>query len=167
MRKFIIPLLCLLPILGCEQAEDDPDNAIVTGRVYKHVVFTDSIFVDTAWVYTDWRFTDPAESVQVWVEGDEGSAVPYRGADIMGYTDSDGVYRIPVYLGHTYGRFSGDVYDDPGAFSGYTYVYYADVRVFCVYKGGWSYDFGGGITLRSGEEFVLWPICLEWGYTPD
>ncbi|MCK4595467.1 hypothetical protein KAT73_01700 [candidate division WOR-3 bacterium] len=164
-KKALILLLCLLPILGCEQMEDDPDNAIVTGVVYRHVVFTDSIFQcqDSIWVYTDWYYTDPAESVQVWVESDEMSGVPYIGPDVMGYTDSEGIYRIPIYLGHTYGTFSGDVYNELSEdFTGYTYKYYADVRVFCLYKGGWFYDFGGGLTLKAGEEFILFPVCLDW-----
>ncbi len=166
-KKIFILLVCLLPLLGCEQMEDDPDNAIVKGTIYRHVVFTDSVFQDTVWVYTDWHFTDPAEGVQVWVEGDITSQVPYGGPDVMGYTDENGVYRIPVYLGHDYGQFTGDIYEElTSEFPGYTHVYYADVRVFTVYRGGWFYDFGGGITLRAGEEFVLWPICLEWGYTP-
>jgi hypothetical protein len=154
---------------------DDPDNATISGEVYKNVVYTDSVaigfkwvytdsvLVDSVWVYTDsmlspmewrytdWYFTNPVESVQVWVESDENSAVPYTGPVIMGYTDSLGRFSIPIYLGHTYCDLTG-----------YTYLYYADVRVFCIYKGGWSYDFGGGLTLKAGEEFKLFPICMEW-----
>jgi len=154
MKKKVVVflLLCLLPLLGCEQKADDPDNAILLGEVYRHVVYTDSVFIDTVWVYTDCYFTDPVESVQVWVESDEESGVPYIGPDIMAYTDSLGKFRIPVYLGHTYA-------------DGYDYRYYVDVRVFCI-KGAWFYDFGGGITLKAGEEFKLYPICLEWG-TPS
>lgn len=153
-KKTVIFLLCLLPLLGCEQMADDPDNAILSGEVYRHVIYTDSVFIDTVWVYTDCYFTDPVESVQVWVESDVESDIPYTGPDIKGYTDSHGRFSIPVYLGHTYSDLTG-----------YTYVYYADVRVFCV-KGGWFYDFGGGISLKAGEEFKLFPICLEWS-TPS
>lgn len=154
-KKAVIFLLCLLPLLGCEQMADDPDNAIISGKIYRHVVYTDSVFAESLWVYTNWYFTDPVESVQVWVESDISSAVPYVGPDVMGYTDSEGIFSIPLYLGHTY-----------CSLTGYSYVYYADVRVFCIY-GGWFYDFGGGITLKEGEEFKLFPTCLEWSTPAD
>jgi len=146
----------LLIILGCEQKPSDSSNVIVSGYVYHSVVYTDSTLHDSVWVYTDWDFYDPAESVQVWVESDITSSVPYTGPDIMGYTDSLGRFEIPIYLGHT------PIKDYDGFITGYEYVYYADVRVWCVYKGGLFYDFGGGITLEAGKEFELFPICIEW-----
>ena len=146
----------LLIILGCEQKATDPSNAIVSGYVYRSVVYTDSTLQDSIWVYTDWDFYDPVESVQVWVESDIMSSIPYNGPDVMGYTDASGKFSIPVYLGHN------TIKDAEGSIVGYEYVHYADVRVWCVYKGGLSYDFGGGITLEAGKEFELYPICLEW-----
>lgn len=143
-------------LFGCEQTADDPDNAIVSGYVYRHVAYTDSVFVDTAWIYTDWYFYDPIESVQVWVESDITSKVPYTGPDIMGYTDSLGRFEIPVYLGHR------PIKDYSGFVTGYEYVYYADVRVWCAYKGTLLHDFGGGITLEAGKRFELYPVCMEW-----
>ena len=154
----------LLP--GCEQKIDDPDNAIVSGCIYREAIPSDSTFAciestlvdsannvweyDSGWVYIDWDFYNPVESVEVFVESDITSSVPYCGPDIISYTDSTGLFSIPVYLGHTY---------YPG--TGYNYVYYADIRVLCMYKGV-SYDFGGGITLGRGKEFRLWTICLKW-----
>jgi hypothetical protein len=146
----------LLVILGCEQKPSDSSNAIVSGNVYRSVVYKDSTWRDSVWVYTDWDFYDPAESVQVWIEGDCESEIPYAGPDVMGYTDSLGRFEIPIYLGHTL------IKDSDGSITGYEYVYYADVRVWCVYKGGLFYDFGGGITLEAGEVFELFPICIEW-----
>jgi len=146
----------LLMILGCEQKPNDSNNALVSGYVYRSVAYKDSTWYDSIWIYTDWDFYDPAESVQVWVEGDCDSEVPYNGPDIMGYTDSLGRFEIPIYLGHT------PIMDYDGLITGYEYVYYADVRVWCVYKGGLFYNFGGGITLEAGKEFELFPICIGW-----
>ncbi|MDI6839943.1 MAG: hypothetical protein QMD71_03660 [bacterium] len=155
--KYLIPycigvllLLSLLLITGCEQKPLDTDNAVVSAYIYEYAVPTDSVFVDSVWEYTKWDFYNPVESVQVFVEPDIASAIPYRGPDIIGYTDSTGLFSIPVYLGHTQ------------CGSSYEYVYYADVRVLCVYKGGKYYDYGGGITLARGKEFRLWPIALMW-----
>jgi len=162
---FLFSVLCLL-LLGCEQKIDDPDNAVVSGYIYREAIPSDSTFAciestlvdtvnnvweyDSGWVYIDWDFYNPVESVEVFVESDISSSIPYCGPDIIGYTDSTGLFSIPVYLGHTYCQETG-----------YNYVYYADVRVLCVYKGV-SYDFGGGITLSRGKEFKLWTICLKW-----
>jgi len=161
-------IYCLLFFTGCDEQQplDDPDNAIVSGYVYQLAVATDSVIdtiirdtlgipTDTLWTYIDWDFSIPVESVQVWVESDCGSDVPYQGPDIDGYTDSNGFYNIPIYLGHR------AVKDCAGNITGYEYVYFADVRVFVVYKGLF-YDFKGGITLGRAREFRLFPIALDW-----
>jgi len=151
----------LLLILGCEQKPGDSSNAIVSGNVYRSVVYTDSTWQDSVWVYTEWDFYNPVESVQGWIEGDCESAIPYAGPDVMGYTDSLGRFEVPVYLGHNL------IKDYNGFIMGYEYVHYADVKVWCVYKGGFFYNFGGGITLEAGEVFELFPICFVWHSTAE
>lgn len=148
-------VVSILVILGCEQQPTDSSNATVVGYVYHNVEYTDSVFQDSIWIYTQWHFEHPAESVLVFVEGDILSKVPYKGPDKWGYTDSLGRYEIPVYLGHDPIYLGADIV-------GYEYVHFCDARVLAIYKGGWFYDFGGGITLHAGHEFRLWPICLEW-----
>lgn len=157
MMKYLsiaILLTCLL--IGCEQQPDDVDNAVVTGVIYQYATATDSVFSDSEWVYTDWEFANPVESVQVWVEGDPNSSLPYEGPDIEGYTDENGYFSIPVYLGEE---------PSEGSMTGYKYIEYADVRVFAVYKGN-MFDFGGGVTLGRGKEFKLFPIALTWFLNP-
>ncbi len=154
--------------MGCNEKQplDDPDNAIVSGYVYKRATPTDSVIdtiirdtagipIETLWTYIDWTFSDPAESVQVWIESDITSPLPYAGPDIDGYSDSTGFYSIPIYLGHTAVKACG------GDIVGYEYTYFADARVFVLYKG-FIYDFGGGITLGRGREFRLFPISISW-----
>ena len=158
MKKVYI-LLAVLFMLGCEQLPDDPDNAIVSGYIYKQAVAVESVWVDPVWEYVEWEFFDPAESIHVWVESDITSAVPYLGPDIDGYTNVNGFFSIPVYLGHT------GVKDANGNIIGYEYNDYADVRVMVlqtVEPGGINYDFGGGITLGRGKEFRLYTIAIPW-----
>lgn len=159
MKKLFI-LLVILILLGCEQLPDDPDNAIVSGYIYHQAVPIESVLVDGEWKYVNWEFYDPAESVQVFVESDINSSTPYRGPDVIGYTDSTGFYSIPVYLGHT------EIKDYKGNIVGYDYVDYCDVRVLIVQDGRSSYDFGGGITLNRGGEFRLWTIAMTWFISP-
>ncbi|MBI4723027.1 MAG: hypothetical protein HY769_08565 [Candidatus Stahlbacteria bacterium] len=153
MKKiyFLVLVFCLL---GCEQLPDDPDNAIVSGYIYKRATPIDSVLVEGNWKYIEWDFYDPAESIHVWIESDLASTIPYKGPDIDGYTDKNGLFSIPIYLGHT-----EDVNHN------YEYMYYADVRVFVPYILGSDtlmYDFGGGITLGRGKDFRLYPISLSW-----
>jgi hypothetical protein len=158
MRKFLA-LTAVFFLLGCEQLPEDPDNAVVSGYIYKKAVATDSVFVDNAWTVIKWDFYDPAESVHVWVESDLASSAPYVGPDISGYTDENGLFSIPVYLGHKEQRTCA------GDLLGYEYVYYADVRVFAlndIAGRGTMSDFGSGITLNRGSEFRLWTIALQW-----
>ena len=143
IRIFVLTLFALF--LGCAQEPGDEDNAVVTGRIYKYAEYetpSDSV----------WIFYEPVESVTVYVESDIDSDIPYEGPDIIGFTDSRGIFSIPVYLGNT---------ADATKPSGYKPVYYADVRVLVVYNGK-GYDFGGGITLGRGDTFYLGSISLEW-----
>lgn len=158
MKKLFV-LIIMLVVFGCYQLPEDPDNAIISGYIYKRAVPVESVWVDETWKYIDWEFFDPAESVQVWVESDFTSQVPYRGPDIDGYTDANGLYTIPIYLGHT------KVKDANGNIVGYEYTDYADVRVFALHflvPDTLIYDFGGSITLGRGREFRLPPIALPW-----
>jgi hypothetical protein len=158
MRK-LLALTPVLFLLGCEQLPEDPDNAIISGYIYKKAIATDSVFVDGAWTVIEWNFYDPAESIHVWVESDLASSIPYVGPDVDGYTNADGLFSIPIYLGHTEKRACA------GELTGYEYTYYADVRVFAIHdiRGRPSMsDFGSGITLGRGKEFRLWNIALQW-----
>ena len=151
MKKLYI-LVLVLALLGCEQLPDDPDNAIVSGYIYKQATPIESVLVDGNWKYIKWDFYDPAESIQVWIEGDLTSTIPYAGPDIDGYTDKNGLFSIPIYLGHT----------EDATTHNYEYKYYVDVRVFVIGSATLMYDFGGGITLGRGKEFRLFPIALSW-----
>lgn len=158
MKKAFM-LIIILILLGCKQLPHDPDNAIVSGYIYKRAVPVESVWVNNSWRYIKWDFYDPAESIHVWVESDMTSSTPYLGPDIDGYTNANGFYRIPVYLGHT------EVRDINGNIIRYEYTHYADVRVFVFHllvPDTMMYDFGGGITLGRGREFRLPPIALAW-----
>lgn len=160
----LLTAYCLLTT-GCEQKSDDIDNAFITGYIYQSrlgsgdstYVVTDSSYDTLAgqwdysgyWFYFDCNYVNPVESVQIWVESDIESSIPYNGPDIYGYTDANGYYEIPVYLGHTYCP------------TGYDYVYSADVQVWYISKSGLYFSWGGGITLKRGGEFRLPTICLE------
>lgn len=156
MRTFIPIILLSCFIMGCEQPLDDPDNAYVSGIIYQYAFAIDSVYVDTGWIYTDWEFSNPVESVQVWIEGDINSSVPYQGPDIQGYTNSEGLFSVPVYLGQTL---------SDNSITGYDFVEYADVRVFAVFKGN-IFDFGGGLTVARGKDSRLFPIALTWFLKP-
>jgi len=153
--KYLVPLAVVLLLLGCYQDLDDPDNAIVSGYVYECAVAGGDTLYGEGY-YTEAEFYNPVESVHVWIESDIESEIPYMGPDVDGYTDANGFFSIPVYLGHTERLSSYHVVD-------YDYVYYADVSVFWVYKGMLFYDFGGGITLGRGKEFRLFETTLLWG----
>ncbi len=167
-KLLVLCLVFFTFLVGCNQQQplDDPDNAIVSGYVYKTAIPTDSVIdsvvvdtlgipTDTIWAYIDWAYSNPAENVHVWVESDLCSEIPYVGPDIDGYTDSTGFYSVPIYLGHTAVKACG------GDITGYEYVYFADVRVFVLYTS-FMYDFGGGITLGRAREFRLPTIALNW-----
>lgn len=151
MKYIFITALLVCLLIGCERKPDDPSNAIVSGKIYKLAVATDSVFADSQWKYTDWNFLNPVESVQVWIERDPNSSNSYKGPGIVGITDSSGNFSIPVNLGED--SVQGNV-------TGYRYVEYADVEVKAIYKGVLTYNFGGGITLERGETFPLFPIAL-------
>jgi len=84
----LITALTLSLYLGsCDnpfEKSDDPDNAIVTGRVFKT---------------EDMTTTVKAGEVRAQVYSDPSAEIPYQGPLVYAYTDSKGVYTVYVPLG--------------------------------------------------------------------
>ncbi|MDD2890410.1 MAG: hypothetical protein PHE49_07205 [bacterium] len=155
-RGFLILVSVMFFFIGCKKNTDDDKNAIIKGKVYKYAIPIDSSLDNSGhYVYT-WDFLEPVAGVQVWVESDPESKVPYKGADIQTYTNSKGEFADTIFLGQE---------ADVNNITGYKYIEYADVRLFMLYKNAAGYtifDIGGGLTLGMGKTLELPPVALTW-----
>lgn len=97
----------------------------------------------SGYVYADAAHTRGLPGVQVVIEADPNSSEPYIGPDRWFTTDEDGYFEGFVHLG--YSRIDT------------TYNYIGDVDI-AYYIGGWTYRWGGGITVSPGSHFTLPPV---------
>lgn len=135
-RLFHLKSLCILILIslsilnyGCGLTEDSSSFAIVEG-----------------YVYTDATFTTGAPGVEVIIESDLQSDIPYTGPDVITFTDSTGYFVAEVYLQHTR--------SDSVAI----YTYTADVSVYFYHRGN-SFRING-VTLHTGKRYQLPPVHL-------
>lgn len=131
LKSLCIPILINLSILiyGCGLTEDSASYAIVEG-----------------YVYTDASFSAGVPDVEVIIESDLQSDIPYSGPDVITYTDSTGYFVAEVYLQHTR--------SDSVAI----YTYTADVSVYYYYRGN-SLRING-VTLHTGKRYQMPSVHL-------
>jgi hypothetical protein len=112
----------LLLLSACDEGVDDWNSS---ARV-------------AGWVYTDASHTRGVEGVQVIIESDPESEVPYEGPDRWTVSDASGHFEGAVFLGNS----DGD------------YNYVADLSVGYFWHGK-SFSWIGGITVSPGSVFTL------------
>lgn len=127
-----IPIAMMICCMwGCDPDQDSPDYATISGRIF-----------------TDSTMTQGVEDVEVLVESDIESQMPYEGPDQFAWTDEHGYFSVSFYMGHTSSG-SGVV----------EHTYVADCRVSYWYRGR-MFDWVSGVTVGSGKEYSLPDVHL-------
>lgn len=134
MRVFrdlkLLFILSNMLIFGCQEL-DVKSSAVVEG-----------------YVYLSPSQRTPLEGVYIAIESDLSSDVPYRGPDVICYTNRNGYFRAEVVLGNEFDVENWET----------RYVYYADVSILFVY-GAYSQRLNG-VTLRAGGVYTLPDIYM-------
>lgn len=115
-------LTALLLVAACDEGIDDWESSARIG----------------GWVFTDPSHSSGVEGVQVILEADPQSEVPYEGPDRWTVTDAAGHFEGAVFLG----------YKDS------SYVYTADLSVGYFWHGK-AFRWTGGVTVAPGSMFTL------------
>lgn len=127
-------------ISGCSQ---EKRTAEIYGTVYwaeVHIIpnSNDTTREDTI------MYLNPAPDVQVYLEQDQGSDIPYQGEDLYTTTNSDGEYTFTVYLGRNY---------DPNTLM-YEEISMCDVRLAFLWTPNRNFVLQNGDTARISGQFT-------------
>ncbi len=156
MKLFkLLPVFVFGAVLVLSACNEEDRTAEVYGTVYWAETH---IFADPADTTKEDTiiYLNTAPGVEVYLEQDKSSDIPYGGEDLYTVTDSAGGYSFVVYLGRTY---------DEGSMM-YEEQRMADVRLFyqwtpngnyTLHNGGTAYIAGQlateltGLTIKDGE----------------
>jgi hypothetical protein len=104
----------------------------------------------SGYVFMDETESQGVPGVQVLLESDPTSEVPYDGPDRWFYTDENGYFEGTLYLGSERDPVTGKI----------TYKYYGDVAV-SYYHQGTAFSWVGGATVQAGGNFICPPVNLS------
>ena len=93
--------------------------------------------------------TQGVQGVQVVVESDQTSQIPYSGPDQFANTNQNGLFSASFFLGFTA--------DSSGAV---THTYMADCKVSYWFQGR-TYTWDAGVTVASGKDYTLPDVSLD------
>jgi hypothetical protein len=123
------------------EKSDDPDNAIITGRVFRTEAMTETV---------------KAGEVRAQAYSNPSAEIPYEGPLVYAYTDSKGVYTVYVPLGTQSG--TGATGTGTGGQKKYQGRFIGGVilQLICADKV-WE----TGMMLERGKTYNVWDVSVD------
>ncbi|GEM_PF-2633965 len=151
----VLPIVVFGAVFALSGCSEESHTAEVYGTVYweeAHII-TDSI--DTTKQDTIF-YLNPAPNVQVYLEQDQSSDIPYQGEDLYTTTDNNGEYSFTVYLGRNYDA-NDYMFDELHMCDVRLYYLWTPNGKYKLHEGDTAYIAGQlstevtGFTIKSGE----------------
>ncbi len=154
----MLPVFVIGAVLFLSACNDEDQTAEVTGTVYwaETHIFPDPI--DTTKEDT-LIYLNPAPNVQVYLEQDKSSDIPYLGEDLYTVTDTDGTYSFTVYLGRKYSEETG-LFEDLKMCDVRLYYNWTPHGYYTLHDSSRAYIAGQisteltGLTIKSGKSVI-------------
>ncbi len=151
----VLPIVVFGAVFALSGCSEDSYTAEVYGTVYwaeTHLTPnpTDTTQVDTI------IYLNPAPDVQVYLEQDQSSDMPYQGEDLYTTTDDNGEYTFTVYLGRNFDA-NTYMFDELHMCDVRLYYLWTPNGNYTLHEGGTAYIAGQmstevtGLTIKSGE----------------